>query len=122
MNIITESMPCLTHEALSGLPSDYSAPQYKANSIDGSDPMATAWSIPEIIAKAIRSAESKPTVLLLDDFHMVSPHLQAYFYALLLERRLGNFRLSDNIAVILTMNNLTLSIGLTTMAIVYIIL
>ncbi len=105
MNLVAESMPCLTHEALSGLPSDYEAHKYQINSIDGSLPMATQWSIPEIVAKAIRAAESKPTILVLDDFHMVSPHLQAYFYALLLERRLGNFRLSDNTAVILTMND-----------------
>lgn len=67
--------------------------------------MATQWSIPEIMAHAITAATDKPTILLIDDFHMVSPHLQAYFYALLLERRLGNFRLSDNTAVILTMND-----------------
>lgn len=105
MNLVTESMPCLTHEALSGLPSDYASPQYQANSIDGSTPMATQWSIPEVVAKTIRASQLGPTVLLLDDFHMVSPHLQAYFYALLLERRLGNFKLSDNTAVILTMND-----------------
>jgi len=58
-----------------------------------------------MVAKAIRLAADKPTVLLIDDFHMVSPHLQAYFYGLLLERRLGNYKLSDNIAIVLTMNN-----------------
>lgn len=58
-----------------------------------------------MVAKAIRLADEKPTVLLIDDFHMVSPHLQAYFYGLLLERRLGNYKLSDNIAIVLTMND-----------------
>ena len=58
-----------------------------------------------MVARAIRAAESKPTILLIDDFHMVSPHLQAYFYGLLLERRLGNFKLSDNTAIVLTMND-----------------
>lgn len=43
--------------------------------------------------------------MLLDDFHMVPAHLQSYFYALLLERRLGNFKLADNIAIVLTMND-----------------
>jgi hypothetical protein len=105
MHISTESAPCMTHEILSGLPSDYDAPDYQANSIDGSMPKATAWSIPEMVSKAIHLAKDKPTILLIDDFHMVSPHLQAYFYGLLLERRLGNFKLSDNIAIILTMND-----------------
>lgn len=57
------------------------------------------------MAHTITAAANKPTVLLIDDFHMVSPHLQSYFYGLLLERRLGNFKLSDNTAVILTMND-----------------
>ena len=105
MNLITSSGPTLSHESLSGLPETVDASQYQANSIDGSKPLATQWSIPEILAHTIRAAEDKPTVLLIDDFHMVSPHLQSYFYGLLLERRLGNYRLSDNTAVILTMND-----------------
>lgn len=109
MNIVIESGPVLTHEALSGLPNDYSAPQYVASSIDGTTPSATQWSIPEIIAKTLRAAELKPTILLLDDFHMVSPHLQAYFYALLLERRLGNYKLPNNVAIVLTMNESNLA-------------
>jgi len=105
MNLVTCSGPVLSHESLSGLPDTVDASQYQANSIDGSVPQATQWSIPEIMAQALSAAVTKPTVLLIDDFHMVSPHLQAYFYSLLLERRLGNYRLSDNIVVILTMNN-----------------
>lgn len=105
MNLVTESGPCLTHELLSGLPDTVDAEQYQANSIDGTIPQATQWSIPEMVAKAIRSAKYKPTILLIDDFHMVSPHLQAYFYGLLLERRLGNYKLSDNVAIVLTMND-----------------
>lgn len=105
MNIVIESGPTLTHEILSGLPDTINTPQYQQFSIDGSEPQSTQWSIPEMIAKTIRAAESKPTVLLIDDFHMVSPHLQAYFYGLLLERRLGNYKLPDNVAIILTMND-----------------
>ena len=105
MNLVTCSGPVLSHEALSGLPDTVDASQFVANSIDGSTPSATQWSIPEIMAHTITAAAEKPTILLIDDFHMVSPHLQSYFYSLLLERRLGNFRLSDNTAVILTMND-----------------
>lgn len=105
MNLVTCSGPTLSHEALSGLPETVDASKYIANSIDGSSPLATQWSIPEIMAHTITAATNKPTVLLIDDFHMVSPHLQSYFYGLLLERRLGNFKLSDNTAVILTMND-----------------
>lgn len=58
-----------------------------------------------MMARALRAAQSKPTILLIDDFHMVSPHLQSYFYGLLLGRRLGNYRLSDNVAIVITMND-----------------
>ncbi len=105
MNLVTCSGPTLSHEALSGLPDTVDASKYIANSIDGSTPLATQWSIPEIMAHAITAAAEKPTILLIDDFHMVSPHLQSYFYSLLLERRLGNFRLSENTVIILTMND-----------------
>ena len=105
MNLVTCSGPVLSHEALSGLPDTVDASQFVANSIDGSTPSATQWSIPEIMAQTITAAAEKPTILLIDDLHMVSPHLQSYFYSLLLERRLGNFRLSANTAVILTMND-----------------
>ena len=105
MNLVTQSAPCLTVEALSGLPTEYATPEHQPYSIDGTVPNATVWSIPELVASTLRAAESKPTILLLDDFHMVPAHLQAYFYSLLLERRLGNFRLADNVAIILTMNN-----------------
>ena len=105
MHISIESAPCLTHEVLSGLPNTIPAPEFQTNSIDGNMPEATVWSIPEMVSRAIRLAKDKPTILLIDDFHMVSPHLQAYFYGLLLERRLGNYKLSDNIAIVLTMND-----------------
>lgn len=105
MHLVTESAPCLSVESLSGLPEEYDAPQYQPFAIDGTVPKATAWSIPELIAKTLRAAESKPTILLLDDFHMVPAYLQSYFYALLLERRMGNFKLPDNVAIILTMND-----------------
>lgn len=107
MNIVTESAPTMTHEVLSGLPDTIEAPDFQENSIDGHSPHETIWSIAEMFARAIRAAKDKPTVLLIDDFHMVSPHLQAYFYGILLDRRLGNYKLSDNIAVVLTMNDST---------------
>ena len=105
MGLVTQSAPTLTIESLSGLPNEYAAPEYQAFSIDGTVPQATTWSIPELVAQTLRAAESKPTILLLDDFHLVPQHLQSYFYSLLLERRLGNYRLADNVALILTMNN-----------------
>jgi MoxR-like ATPase len=105
MNFTNDSAPTMTHEILSGLPDTVDAPEFQNISLDQSVPKATQWSIPEMIVKASRLAKEKPTVLLVDDFHMVSPHLQAYFYGLLLERRLGNYKLPSNVAIVLTMND-----------------
>lgn len=105
MHLVDESGPTLSHELLSGLPDTIDADEFQANSIDGLKPKATQWSIPEMMARALRAAKGKPTILLIDDFHMVSPHLQSYFYGLLLGRRLGNYRLSDNVAIVITMND-----------------
>jgi len=104
-NLVTESAPTLSISVLSGLPNDHEAPQFQAYSLDGTAVRATVWSIPEMIAKTITASLTAPTILLLDDFHMVSQHLQSYFYALLLERRLGNYKLPDNVAIVLTMND-----------------
>lgn len=105
MHLVDESGPTLSHELLSGLPDTIDAAEFQSNSIDGLTPKATQWSIPEMMARALRAAQGKPTILLIDDFHMVSPHLQAYFYGLLLGRRLGNYRLSSNVAIVITMND-----------------
>jgi DNA polymerase III delta prime subunit len=105
MDVVTCSAPTIQHENLSGLPDIVEASEFKSSSIDGTVPKGTQWSIPEIIVQTLRKAQEKSTILLLDDFHMVSPHLQSYFYALLLERRLGNYKLPDNVAIVLTMNS-----------------
>lgn len=105
MNVLSVSCPCLTHEALSGLPQEYFAPELDKYTIDGSAAVATKWSIPEMISEVNKLAEDKPTILLLDDFHMVQSHLQSYFFKLLLQRAIGNYKLASNVAIIGTMND-----------------
>ena len=105
MQLLPVSCPSLTVEALSGLPEEYRAPQFdKYNSISV-DSYGTKWSVAELIANANTLAESGPTLLVLDDFHMVQPHLQAYFFKLLLERAIGNFSLDPNVVIVGTMND-----------------
>ena len=105
MNANVVSAPTLTTELLSGLPSEYLTPELNHLSRLNLPVNSTSWSIPEILADTARLAEAKPTILVLDDFHMVPKHLQSYFFSLLLERRLGNFVLPSNVVIIGTMND-----------------
>ena len=106
INIVEYSLPTISVERMSGLPQEVATPKYnKAAVLDYGNVISTIWTIPEMIADVWNAAESKPTVLLLDDFHGMAPHMQTYFYSLLLDRRLGNYKLPENCAIIGTMNN-----------------
>jgi DNA polymerase III delta prime subunit len=105
MNILDVSAPSISIEVLNGLPSHYATPEFNQYSIINQEVESTKWSMPEVIANANALAQDKPTILLIDDFHMVSAHLQAYFYKLLLQRMLGNYKLDSNIAIIGTLND-----------------
>lgn len=107
MNLVEYSAPTLTIEFLSGLPNETTLTGFfKSQIVQLTDKLfGTAWSMPELITSVWNAAEVKPTILLIDDFHGMAPHLQSYFYQLLLGRRLGNYKLPENVAIILTMNN-----------------
>lgn len=107
MNLLIVSAPTLSVEVLSGLPNEYAEPALDKYTIDHSTAIATKWSIPEVIADANKLSESKPTILLLDDFHMIQSHLQSYFFRLLLQKSIGNYKLADNVVIIGTMNDST---------------
>jgi len=105
MHLLDVSCPTLTIEYLSGLPEEYRTPEFDKFNVMNVDTFSTKWSVPELIANANTLSETKPTILLLDDFHMVQPHLQAYFFKLLLERMIGNYKLAANVVIIGTMND-----------------
>lgn len=107
MNIVEFSCPTLTIEFLSGLPNETTLAGFvKSLIIRITDKViGTTWSMPEMLTSVWTAAETKPTILLLDDFHGMATHLQAYFYQLLLDRKLGNYRLPDNVAILGTMND-----------------
>ena len=107
MNIVEFSCPTLTIEFLSGLPNETTLTGFiKSVIIRITDKIiGTTWSMPEMLTSVWAAAETKPTILLLDDFHGMAPHLQSYFYQLLLDRRLGNYKLPDNVAILGTMND-----------------
>jgi len=107
MGLLDISAPALTIELLNGLPDEIDANHLAKSEIvqSGTNVQLTKWTIPEIIAAANTMAEKQDTILLLDDFHMVAPHLQAYFFKLLLQRALGNYKLYDNVVILGTLND-----------------
>ena len=99
------SLPSISHENFTGIPEFFVDLELQEASKDGSEIMATKWSMPEVIADTNRKALHKPTILLLDDLAQMPQHLQAYLFRLLLERSIGNYKLFDNVAIVLTTND-----------------
>jgi len=105
MHIMDRSMPTITIECMSGLPNDYKDDRLQHMSTDDTPVIATSWSIAELIADANILAATKPVLLMLEDIHMVAPHMQAYLFKLLLQRSLGKYKLADNVAIVGSMNS-----------------
>lgn len=97
----------LTIDELSGLPTFIENDQYDNYSVSGSkNVQGTKWTIPAVLVETNMLAEKHGScVLILDDFHELPQGAERYFYQLLLERRLGDYKLHDNVAIILSMNH-----------------
>jgi len=106
-NLVEYSCPSIQIERMSGLPGEYATPEFNSSAIipTGMNVNSTVWSIPEIVADVWNASANGPTILLLDDFHALSTHLQTYFFNLLLEYKLGNYKLPDNCVIVGTMND-----------------
>lgn len=105
MNIIDVAGSSVTVEFMSGLPNEEHLLHLDRYSISFDRSIATRWSMPEILVLANTAAQSKPTILLLDDFHLANQSVQPYFFKLLLQRQLGDFKLDDNVVIVLTIND-----------------
>jgi len=105
--LINVSMAGLAVEALSGIPSDMKAPEMnKYSEMEFDDSMTTRWSVPELIEGANTLAvKNNGCILLLDDLHEAPQHIISYMYDLLLERKVGQYRLDSKVAIVATMNN-----------------
>lgn len=107
LGLVEYSMPSISIEKFSGLPTEYATPEFDQSSIIpySRSVHSTLWSIPEMMADCWNMSANGPVILLLDDMHAMNQHLQVYLYELLLERKMGNYRLPDNCAIIGTMND-----------------
>ncbi len=100
----------ITTESLSGIPSfieDATFDKYYSNKTKQAS-MTTQWSVPELLVLANTEAEredSNGCVLLLDDIHTMSRSVLPYLYELLLERKLGTYKLHPKVAILMTAND-----------------
>lgn len=98
-NIFTLHLAYMPIEEIAGLPINITV-QYNGKSYNG-----TEWSLPEIISKLYELANDKKTILFIDDFHLCSPAQMSYGYQLFTDRKLRNYKLPDNVAIILAGNS-----------------
>jgi len=101
------SMPQKNLSFFSGIPQFIASEEMNKYKIDGlTQTEVTEWTAPELVVRANLEAEKHGgCVILLDDIHKVNRSTQAVLYELLLDRRMGQYRLHDNVAIVLTMND-----------------
>jgi len=109
MKVVQVSIPEVSTEELSGIPSFIDAKYMDQYSVTGTtDSQATKWSVPQIIETANRLATeegSNGCILFIDDLHRVNMAVAPYLYGLLGERKLGSFKLSHKVAIMGAMND-----------------
>lgn len=107
MGIIQASIPEISTEELSGIPSFMEAKHMdKYSTTNTTDSEATKWSVPQLIETANRLAsENEGCILFIDDLHRVNMAVAPYLYGLLGERKLGSFRLDPKVAIMGAMND-----------------
>ena len=107
MGIIQASIPEISTEELSGIPSFMEATHMDKYSTTGTiNSEATKWSVPQLIETANRLAnENDGCILFIDDLHRVNMAVAPYLYGLLGERKLGSFRLDPKVAIMGAMND-----------------
>ena len=95
-----------THFALKPLEETGGIPQFKNIKIKGKDTLATIWSFPDIMKELYLAAEkSKIVIWLLDDIHLCGTVHMAMLYELLTERKLRDYKLPKNVAIVLAGNH-----------------
>lgn len=105
--IVEASIPSMTLEKFQGIPTFVDTPDFAKYRASG-NPISkgTDWTVPELIVQTNALAESHGScILFLDDLHKLNKITSAVMYELLLERRLGDYLLHPNVAIICAMNS-----------------
>lgn len=104
LNIYYVSM-CKNLEFFMGLPITSTL---KFDSLEDAKNSYVVWSEPELIHMANLYAKEpgkRGCLILFDDIHIMSRETQACFFELVLERKLGNYKLAQNVCMIGCMND-----------------
>ena len=109
-----------THFALKPLEETGGIPQFENVTIGGENVLATTWSFPDIMKQLYLTAEkyqgeNQMVIWLLDDMHLCSAVHNAMLYELLTERKLREFKIPDNVALVLAGNHASNKAGAKTM-------
>jgi len=100
------ALSSINYEVLSGLPEFTKESNMDIYSVSGVPARGTIWTIPQIIYDTNLIAEDKGSaILLLDDIHTMDKTTSNVMYELLLERRIGNWKLNPKVAIICAMNH-----------------
>jgi len=109
LHFVHISLPELTPEELSGIPEFEPAPHLENYNINSTNKtLATVWSASQLIFRCntLAQDEKKNGVLLaIDDLHRINMATAPYLYALLGERKLGEFILDKKVAIVGAMND-----------------
>ena len=113
-----------THFALKPLEETGGIPQFENLEINGEKMLGTIWSFPDIMKHLYQTAEKMPNdrngnkqmvIWLLDDMHLMSAIHNAMMYELLTERKLRDYALPENVAIVLAGNHASNKAGAKTM-------
>ena len=109
-----------THFALKPLEETGGIPQFEDITINGEKALGTIWSFPDIMKQLYKTAEKyagekQMVIWLLDDMHLMSAVHNAMMYELLTERKLREYTLPKNVAMILAGNHASNKAGAKTM-------
>lgn len=89
-------------EELSGIPN------FEKIEINGQEVTGTVWSIPEVLCEVHKLSnlckKDEIVVFFCDDMHLAGPTIMSLLYRFLTEREIKNFKLPDNVGVIMAGN------------------
>lgn len=107
-----------THFALKPIEETGGIPQFERIIVNEKDILGTIWSFPDIMVQLYKLSEkySENIVLwLLDDAHLNTPMHNALLYELLTERKLREYKLPKNVAILMAGNHASSKAGAKTM-------
>lgn len=95
-----------THFALKMIEELGGIPQFENLEINNQPVLGTIWSFPDIMGKLFELSEKHEMVIwLLDDMHLCTSVHMSLLYELLTERKLREYHLPDNVAIVLAGNH-----------------